>query len=208
MEPLQIVIGCEPALVQRGLCSIMADASDIVVVGEVGAHTDLRRLVEQTAPDVLVLDVEILGCQSTPGDVWLQALPVPVLIVTGCQDDETIAAWVQAGVTGYLLLEEPTERIVAAVRGVARGERAWFSRRIAEVLAGRTEREALVRLTAREQAVLGELAAGATNEEIGEALAISVHTVRHHLKNAYRKLGVESRSQAVVWAIRHGLGGG
>ena len=64
----------------------MTEASDIVVVGEVDAHTDLRRLVEETALDVLVLDVEILGRQFAPSDAFLQALPVPILIVTACQD--------------------------------------------------------------------------------------------------------------------------
>lgn len=67
MEPVRIVVGCVNPLVQRGLCSIMADAADIAVIGLVDAQSDLYRLAKDLAPDLLVLDVEMLGCEWTPG---------------------------------------------------------------------------------------------------------------------------------------------
>ncbi|MEI2689937.1 MAG: response regulator transcription factor [Anaerolineae bacterium] len=191
----------------------MTEASDIVVVGEVDAHTDLRRLVEETALDVLVLDVEILGRQFAPSDAFLQALPVPILIVTACQDEETICAWVQAGVAGYLLLDEPVERVVAAVRGVARGERVWFSRWVIDMLANQVHKKTAsrrenTRLTEREVDVLQALAGGRRNIDIAEELDISVNTVQFHLKNIYHKLNVSTRSEAILWAVHNGFAEG
>ncbi len=210
MEPVRIVVGCMNPLVQRGLCSIMADAADIVVIGLVDAQNDLYRLAKDLTPDLLVLDVEMLGCEWTPGADLLQVLAVPVLIITNCQDGETIRAWVQAGVGGYLLLDEPVERMVAAVRGVAQGERFWFSRRVIDTLADQVLRRTAsagenALLTEREVVILQALARGGRNVDIAEALDISVNTVQFHLKNIYSKLNVSTRSKAILWAVHNGF---
>jgi DNA-binding NarL/FixJ family response regulator len=133
-----------------------------------------------------------------------------ILILTAFDDEAYVTGLLSAGATGYLLKEEALDTLVAAIRAVAKGE-SWLSQRVAGRLArkaigaGRSRSAESERLTAREREVLRLLALGLSNDEIGEKLVITKRTVQNHVSAVYGKLGLASRSEAVLYAIRHGI---
>jgi DNA-binding NarL/FixJ family response regulator len=119
-----------------------------------------------------------------------------------------IEGLLNAGSAGYLTKEEANERIVEAVRGVARGQDGWLSRRISAKLMRRSmggNRDPLTDLSAREIDVVRLLAKGLTNGQMAIELGIAERTVRFHLHNIYDKIGLRGRGEAIVWAVQQGL---
>ena len=131
-----------------------------------------------------------------------------ILILTAYDDEAYVTGLLMAGATGYVLKDEALDTLVAAIRTVARGE-SWLSQRIA----GRLARKAIAParaaedepLTPREREVLRLLALGLSNNEIAEKLFITKRTVQNHVSNIYGKLGLDSRAEAVLYAIRYGI---
>jgi len=227
-RPIRVVVGHATPVIRCGICAILAAAADIEVVGQAASGPELQHLVQKEAPDVLVVDAEMKGISS--GAMLRQLCTgnpaLPVLVVIDHVAEETISGLVQAGVAGCLLVDEPAERIIAAVRSVGRGERGWFSRPVAEALARRvagiteersrdtgergersgerSDGEPEGSLTPRELGVLRELARGGTNAEIARELGISERTVAFHMENLLQKLEVDNRTKAVVEGIRRG----
>jgi DNA-binding NarL/FixJ family response regulator len=132
---------------------------------------------------------------------------VRILALSAYDDWYYIQALLSSGAAGYLTKEEASENIIEAVRGVARGEEGWFSRRVAAQMMGWHQSDGVDRsgLTNRELDVLRLVADGRTNLEIAKSLGISVKTVEKHLEGVYTKLGVASRVEAAVHAVREGL---
>jgi DNA-binding NarL/FixJ family response regulator len=129
--------------------------------------------------------------------------PVKVLVLSSYDDREYISQMLAMGASGYLIKDEVTKTIVEAVRGVARGEKGWVSRRVAERLSQMLDNKTDNKdLTPREMDVLGLVAQGKTNGEIGFSLGISEKTVEKHLDMIFRKMGVFSRVEAAVMAVR------
>jgi DNA-binding NarL/FixJ family response regulator len=122
-------------------------------------------------------------------------------------DKQYILELLANGASGYLVKEEVPETIIEAVRGVARGEQGWVSRRVASQMADwiHTDEPGKMGLTTRELDVLRLVVAGKTNQEIGIALGISEKTVEKHLEGVFNKLGVASRVEAAVVAVRKEL---
>ena len=133
--------------------------------------------------------------------------PCRVLGLSSYDDREFISQLLSNGASGYLLKDEVPEQIVEAIRGVARGETGWVSRRVAAKLSQilQKEKEGNTELTPREMDVLKRVVEGKTNGEIGVSLGISEKTIEKHLDAIFRKLGVASRVQAAVLAIRENL---
>jgi DNA-binding NarL/FixJ family response regulator len=181
---------------------------DIEVVGEAGDGPEALRQVEDLSPDVLLLDMEMPGMKGVEVAQQLQAAgsPVRVLALSAYDDVEYIRGVLSSGAAGYLTKEEVPQTIIEAVRGVARGEQGWLSRRVAAQMAAWTQEEVgRTELTKRELEVLRWVVEGKTNQEIGLALGISEKTVEKHLEGIFGKLGVASRVEAAVHAVREGL---
>ncbi len=159
---------------------------------------------------MLLLDLNMPGPSPIETVAALRELcpATRVLVLTAYDDDAYVRAVVAAGAAGYVLKDDATEAVVRAIRTVMEGD-TWFSRSIMEKLvqrgtdasiqAGRQE------LTSRELDVLRLVVDGKTNQEIALALAISVKTVEKHLGEVFAKLGVASRVEAAVQAVRAGL---
>ena len=161
------------------------------------------------SPDVLLLDMEMPGIK---GVEVAQALhgsgsKVKILALSAYDDKQYIMEVLSNGASGYLTKEEAPDTIVEAVRGVARGEHGWVSRRVGARMAEwmRDDDTDRSRLTNREEEVLRLVVAGKTNQEIGMALDISEKTVEKHLEGIFNKLGVASRVEAAVLAVRMNL---
>ncbi len=184
---------------------------DIAVVGEAGTAEEALELVERTAPDVAVVDLNLPGVDGVEliGRLAVVAPRVATLVLTMLSDDSVTAA-VRAGANGYLLKDADPGRIVAAVRAVAAGESVFSGAVAAHLLGGlaapQPGRTVFPELTLREHEILELVAGGLTNAEIGRRLTLAPKTVRNYISNVLAKIHAADRADAVVRARRAGLG--
>jgi DNA-binding NarL/FixJ family response regulator len=202
-------------LFRTGLATLLAAEPGLAVVGQASNGRAGVRLARELAPDVVLMDLrmpDISGHEAT--EAIVAERPVTrVVVLTVLSDDEDVEAAVQAGACGYLAKDTPMDEVVSAVRAAAAGA-AWLSPRAAEVVLGRvrrsdparaTEQDALEELSPRELEVLQLIARGLENTEIAAALSISPRTAKNHVSSILTKLGLPSRVQAAIYAVRHGL---
>jgi DNA-binding NarL/FixJ family response regulator len=210
-EPLRIVVADGDALLRKALATTLQEEG-ITVVAEAGTGDEAVELARFYHPHVVLVGDRLAGVGMVKSvRALLEAEPaVRVVILTASPDDEEALAAVRMGAAGYLSKDIELESLPRILRGVAYGEAA-FSRRLAMSLAefyrrgprgGAGLRPVRSTLTDREWEVLDLLASGARTEEIARTLVLSTETVRSHLKNLYRKLGVRSRSEATEAAER------
>jgi DNA-binding NarL/FixJ family response regulator len=208
MAAVNVVLADDHPVAREGLRNVLENAVDIKVVGVASNGDEALRLVRELSPDVLVLDMEMPGTTGVEVAQQLQSLgsSVRILALSAHDDKEYINGLLASGAAGYLTKGEIPQTIIEAVRGVARGEQGWVSRQIAAKMAAWTQQEqSQTPLTEREMAVLRLVVEGKTNQEIGHALGISDKTVEKHLDGVFTKLGVTSRVEAAVRAVREGL---
>jgi len=210
--PTVVIVDDHP-IVLAGMRTILSATPDITVVAEGVSGADALRLVAKQQPDVLVLDVNLpdINGVEVMRQLRAQGTATAILILTVHNDSETIFGLLESGAAGYVLKDEALESLVSAVRAVARGE-SWLSpevtRRVVHRAVGQvtplTERVPLP-LTPRETEVLCLLAQGLDNAAIAKRLVMTTRTVQNHVSSIYSKLGVASRTEAALMAIRHGL---
>jgi len=209
MSPIRVLIADDHPVVRSGIRNLLERESEIVVIGEAGSGEIALQLTRSLLPDVLLLDLEMPGMKGyeVAKQIRAECLPVAVLVLSAYDDREYIHNLLSLGVGGYLVKEEAPEAIVEAVRQVAHGGQGWVSRRVMARMSSwiHTPDRTSYRLTPREQQVLERVVAGETNVEIARGLQISTKTVEKHLVMVFEKLGVSSRVEAAVLALREGL---
>ncbi len=208
-----VVVVDDHPVVRAGMRALLEAVRDLNVLAEGATGAEALDLVASRCPDVLVLDVnlpdlsglEVARRLQTRGDT------TAILILTVRDDRQTIFELLESGAAGYVLKDEAPERLVHAVRVVARGE-SWLSPAVARQVIERAvapedapAEELLEPLTPRESEVLSLLAQGLDNAAIAERLVVTKRTVQNHVSTIYSKLGVSSRTQAALYALRHGL---
>ena len=213
MAAIRIVLADDHPIMRDGLRGLLEREPDLAVVGEAEGGAEALRLVFALVPDVLILDMALpdLGGVEVARQLRAAGSPVRVLGLSAHDDAGYIRSLLESGAGGYLTKDEARERIVEAVRGVARGETGWLSRRAVAKLhrwaspsspAAETL-EAI--LSAREREVLRLVARGRDNAQIAAELGIATATFRKHVETIFGKLGVHRRSEAVAHAWAHGL---
>ncbi len=197
-------------VVRRGIASLVA-GSDIQLVAEAADGDEATKLARKHKPDVVLLDVRMEGKDGLESIRRIRsAAPNTRVVMLSAFDSTTyVARAVSAGAHDYVLKSASRKELLDAVTGAAQGtspSRSGEFRRIAGAMA---QRQATSRgdvpLTPRESQVLRLIAMGLSNKEIGDSLEISIETVKEHVQNLLRKIALEDRTQAAVWAIRHGL---
>lgn len=207
-SPIRVLIVDDQALVRIGLRSLLSPSAGFHIVGEARTAGEAIRLNARTRPDIVLMDVRLPGgsgleacCRMTadhPG--------VRVLVLTSHCDGPAVIGAVMAGVSGYLLMEAPAERLVEAIREAAAGETALDSRAARVLLdhvrdlSDRLAETEVAGLTHRERRILALIAEGYTNRAIGEVLHLSPKTIANQASRLFEKLGVRRRSQAAAWA--------
>jgi DNA-binding NarL/FixJ family response regulator len=211
-QTIRVVLADDHAVVRKGIHDFLEEAGDIQVVAEATTGAEAVAVTLQQQPDVTVLDIqmpEMSGVEAAR-QIKAQAPEVQVLVLTAYDDDPYIFAMLQAGASGYVLKNASSEELVRAVRAVARGESALdptVTAKVMSQLAGGKPpgAQAVVEgLTQRELDVLRLAAKGQTNRAIGRELGISDRTVQGHLANIFGKLGVSTRTEAVLLALKQG----
>ena len=211
-KAIRVVLADDHAVVRKGIREFLEEGGDVQVVAEATTGAEAVALTLEHRPDVTVLDIqmpEMSGVQAAR-QIKAQTPEVQVLVLTAYDDDPYIFAMLQAGASGYVLKNAPSEELVRAVRAVARGESALDPAVTAKVMAqlatGRPPgaQAAIEGLTERELDVLRLAARGHTNRAIGHELGISDRTVQGHLANIFGKLGVSTRTEAVLLAMKQG----
>ena len=210
---LRVVVADDQPVVRAGFAGGLASAADIDVVGTAADGSELVALVERESPDVAVVDVRMPVMDGIAATAALtRDHATRVLVLTTFDLDEYVFAAVRAGASGFLLKDVPAERLVEAVRLVADGSMLLgpsVIRRLVEDFADqpatRGTDPSAYGVTRREAEGLGLLGRGLSNAEIAEVLVLSTETVKSHVAEVLRKLGLRDRVQAVVWAYEHGL---
>lgn len=206
MANIQVLIADDHPIVRNGIRNILEPAVGITVVGEAESGQEALGMIETLHPDVVLLDMQLpdINGIEVVKKVVEAGISVRILGLSTYDDKEYISQLLSLGASGYLLKEEVPEAIVEAVRGVARGETGWVSRKVAAKLTQilQDEQDGRTALTPRELEVLQLVVDGKTNAEIGFHLGISEKTVEKHLDAIFRKMGVVSRVEAAVMAVR------
>jgi DNA-binding NarL/FixJ family response regulator len=209
MKKIRIVLAEDHHVVRAAVATFLNKEADIEVVGEVGEAGDLLDRVQALQPDVLVLDAHMPGQKVTKAAQAIKTRypNVRILVLSAYDRREYVVGLLRAGAAGYVLKDDPPDMLLRAVRAVIRGEE-YVSPRVAQILVqsvrGQDERP-ISKLTERELDVLRLMAAGHKNEEIAGLLFVTTQTVKNHISSIFRKLEVDSRVEAVLYAINEGL---
>jgi len=209
MSNIKVVLAEDHHVVRAAVATLLTKEPDIVVVGEVAEGDALMEVLEEIKPDVLVLDAHMPGHKVVQSAKMLQknCPDVKILVLSAYNRREYVVGLLSAGAAGYVLKDDPPEMLVQAVRKVAAGGE-WISPRVAKVLVKSVrheEKSATTALTDREMDVLELMARGHKNEEIADKLVITTQTVKNHVRSIFRKLGVKTRVEAVLYAIHNKL---
>ncbi len=209
MADIKVLIADDHPIVCKGIRNLLEPAADITVIGEAHSGAEALQLVRSVRPDLLLLDVELTDMSGIDVIRRLNEdkISVRILGLSSYDDREFISQLLALGASGYLLKDEIPEQIIEAIRGVARGETGWVSRKVAAKLSQilQKDQDGVADLTRRELDVLRLVVEAKTNGEIGVLLGISEKTVEKHLDTIFRKLGVASRVEAAVLAVRTDL---
>jgi DNA-binding NarL/FixJ family response regulator len=204
---IRVVLAEDHAVVRAGVEGLLANAEDIEVVGAAADGEEAVALATELGPDVVLIDLSMPrldGIEATKR-ILAEKPETRVVVLTAFSDRDRILGALDAGALGYLLKDAVPEELLGAIRAAARGEAPLAPKAASEVLAARAaHRDA--DLTEREREVLALVAEGLPNKLIARRLEISEKTVKAHLTRVFERIGVSDRTQAALWAQRHGVG--
>jgi DNA-binding NarL/FixJ family response regulator len=207
---IRLLIVDDHEMVRRGVAQMVASA-DVRVVGESANGEAAVAAARRHKPDVVLLDVRMEGNDGLDAiKRILSVAPNARIVMLSAFDNSTyVARAIAAGAHDYILKTATRKELLDAINGAARNAEPARSGAFRRIAGAMTRREASstvdVPLTPRETQVLRQLALGLSNREIADALEISVETVKEHVQNLLRKIALDDRTQAAVWAIRHGI---
>lgn len=204
---IRIVVADDHPVVRDGVAATLSAADGLEVVGQAASGPEAVDLVTALEPDVVVMDLRMPGGNGVDAvrELRRRGSCTQVLVLTTYDTDADTVAAIEAGATGYLLKDAPSETLVASVRSTAAGE-AVLSPAVASRLAShlRTPQRSAA-LSAREREVLALVAKGTSNRLIARELFVSEATVKTHLVHIYTKLGVADRAAAVAAGYEQGI---
>jgi len=210
LKSIRVFVADDHPVVRNGVVNMLSKEADICIVGETGDGSEIEALVAIKRPDMLILDINMPGLDpiKTTKQLISKYKNLKIIILSAYDDDAYVKGLLLAGAHGYVLKDEALETLLIAIRTVANNG-SWLSQRIA----GRVIRRAITpsssseidSLTPREQEVLRVLALGMSNEAIAEKLFITKRTVQNHVSSIYSKLEFSSRTEAVLYALKHDI---
>jgi DNA-binding NarL/FixJ family response regulator len=214
---IRVLVVDDHEVVRRGLLAFLDSEPDLELVGDVGGGAQALDLLARLDSDGLRPDVIVMDLQMEPVDgiestrrIRARYDDVEVVALTSFAEEERVQAALEAGASGYLLKDSDPDQVAAAVRAAHRGELQLdpaVARRLMSRLRATPPDGVAPTLTPREHEVINLVGEGKANKEIAAELGISERTARTHVSNILGKLGLSSRTQAALWAVREGLVG-
>lgn len=212
---VRVLVVDDHGLYRAGMSTLLAAEDGIEVIAQASGGRVGVRLARELRPDVVLMDLQmpdIDGVEATR--LILEEQPhARILVLTVVSDEDQVSAALSAGASGFLLKDAPVDQVAMAVRAAADGS-AWLSRRAAEIVLGRlretdparvADASLLEQLSPRELDVLKLVARGMENAQIAHELDISPRTVKNHVSSILSKLGLTSRVEAAIYAVRRRL---
>ncbi|WSB38822.1 response regulator transcription factor [Streptomyces scopuliridis] len=209
---MRVLLVDDHQVVRRGLRTFLEIQDDIEVVGEASDGAEGIARAEELRPDVVLMDIKMPGTDGIEALRKLRELdnPARVLIVTSFTEQRTVVPALRAGASGYVYKDVDPEALAGAIRSVHAGH-VLLQPEVAGALLAQDEpgsgQGRGTSLTDREREVLTLIADGRSNREIARALVLSEKTVKTHVSNILMKLDLSDRTQAALWAVRHGVTG-
>ncbi len=204
---IRVLIADDHGVIRDGLGRLIGALPDMDVVGLAADGAEAVELCRTAEPDVVLMDLEMPGVDGIEATrrILVDRPATAVLVLTSFSDRPRILGALEAGACGYLLKDVAAEQVAEGIRAAARGESPLDPRAARTVLAARSEPDPAAGLSPREREVLELLVAGLPNKLIARRLEISEKTVKSHLTNVFRAIGVTDRTQAALWAERNGF---
>ncbi len=206
-EKITVLLADDHPLTRDGIRKTLERAADICVIGEARDGIETEKLVSQLRPKVLVLDLIMPGPRPSEIEKWVREnYPETItLILTAHDRDAYLAQMIDAGASGYISKNESGERLISAIRRVAKGARIFDEQQLVRARRWRDEIEVKLKsLTQRERAILCLVAEGRENKEIAHTFRVTLRTIEKHLANIYEKLAVKSKTEAALWWEKNG----
>ena len=206
---VKVLIADDHHVVRRGLLFFLKTQKDIEVVGEAVNGKEAVEMAAALQPDIVLMDLVMPimdGIQATRM-IKKQFPDMIVLMLTSFSDQDHVVPAIEAGAAGYQLKDIEPDELVASLRSLMRGENTLHPKASSELMKAPAEPapHTINQLTPREQEVLAELTKGKSNREIASALFVTEKTVKTHISNIFIKLVVQDRTQAALYAVKHGL---
>ena len=214
---IRILVVDDHTLFRRGLLALLAREPTFSVVGEAGDAGEAQRRAAELQPDVVLLDNHMPGVRGIDaiGGIHEAAPAACIIVLTVSEDEDDLARALTAGAAGYLLKTVESDVLVESIRRLLGGEAVvspeMTHKLVSALRAARATPEAATvgqpesRLSTREREILREIAVGASNKEIARTLGIAETTVKVHVQHILRKLNLNSRVQAAVYAVEQGI---
>lgn len=209
--PIKVLIVDDHEMVRIGLAAVLSTEEDIEVVGEADSGEEGIRLAREYTPHVVLMDLVMEGMDGieTTRRLLKEYPECKVIVLTSFLDDEKMYPVIEAGAFSYLLKTSRATEIAQAIRAAMKGqpilESQVASKMMNRLRQPKPEHAAHEDLTDREMEVLRLIAQGKSNQEAADELFIGIKTVKFHVTNIFSKLGVEDRTQAAIYAVKHGL---
>lgn len=212
-QPIKVLLVDDHEMVRIGLAAVLNTEDGIEVVGEASNGMEGIRLAQAYHPDVVLMDLVMDGMDGVETTAKLLELypDCKVIVLTSYLDDSKMYPVIEAGAFSYLLKTSRANEIADAIRAASRGQSVLESQ-VAAKMMNRFRQPKAERavppheqLTEREMDVLLRVSRGMSNQEIADDLFIGIKTVKFHVTNIFAKLGVDDRTQAAIYAHKHGL---
>ena len=212
---VRVLIVDDHGLYRTGISTLLGAEDGVEVIAQASGGRVGVRLSRELRPDVVLMDLQMPDLDGVEATrmILAEQPAARVLVLTVVSDEDKVSAALSAGASGFLLKDAPVDQVAMAVRAAADGS-AWLSPRAAEIVLGRmretepgslADSSLLEQLSPRELDVLELLARGMENAQIADELEISPRTVKNHVSSILAKLGLTSRLQAAVYAVRRGF---
>jgi two-component system, NarL family, response regulator LiaR len=204
---MRIVIADDHKVLRRGLRTFLELDPEMVVVGEAADGAEAVRLAQQLHPDIVLMDLlmPVMDGIEATATIRRELPETEVLALTSVLEDASVVGAVRAGAIGYLLKDTEADALCRAIKAAVEGQVQLTPQAAARLMQVVSAPESPQPLTERETDVLRLLALGQANKQIARSLHIAEKTVKVHVSNILGKLGVQSRTQATLYAIRIGL---